>query len=194
MSDLLNWLLEQDNQIFLAINHGLSHIGLDLFFTNITDLHKVPVVKWFVFPLIIALIIWLRKKQGAFIFLGLAVSLAIADFVGGKVIKPFFARPRPSMTDLDVILRSPHFGGYSFTSNHSSNIFCAMVFLSFFFPKAKWPLLIFAFLVAFSRVYVGVHYPSDILIGGIWGGFLGYGMARLTNSLFQKLQKRGQHG
>jgi len=194
MTELLAWLHELDNQIFLSINHGMSHFGLDLLFTNITDLHKVPWFKWIVVPLLLALIIFLRKKAGVFIIFGLMLAVGLTDLIGGKLIKPYFARLRPNLTDLDVILRSPHFGGSSFTSNHASNIFCMMVFLSVFFPKARGPLLTFAFLVALSRVYVGVHYPSDVLIGAVWGGLLGYLMARGTQKVIQKYQSRGSNG
>ena len=65
-------------------------------------------------------------------------------------------------------------GGYSFPSNHSLNNFAAAFFFYKLYPNLKIPLFIAASLIALSRVYLGVHYPSDILGGAIIGSAIGY--------------------
>jgi undecaprenyl-diphosphatase len=77
-------------------------------------------------------------------------------------------------------------------SNHAANIFALAVVLSCFYDKMKVPLFSLAVVIAFSRVYVGVHYPADVLVGGLFG----YGMAWLVLTLWVILKmrelKRGQ--
>ncbi len=86
----------------------------------------------------------------------------------------------------------PKGGKFSFVSNHAANIFSAATVLTYFYSKWKNVLYTLAALVAFSRVYVGVHYPGDIFFGGLFG----YGMAWVFISLWVILKmreiKRGQ--
>jgi undecaprenyl-diphosphatase len=77
-------------------------------------------------------------------------------------------------------------GSYSFPSNHAFNNFAAATFIYRFFPKLKWALFITAVLIAVSRVYLGLHYPSDVLGGAILGSISGYFFA----SLIQWIEKR----
>ena len=77
-------------------------------------------------------------------------------------------------------------GKYGFVSSHAANIFSAAVVLSYFYPKNKKIFFTKASLVAFSRVYVGVHYPADI----IFGGLLGYGLAWAVLSMWVIIKMR----
>ena len=71
-------------------------------------------------------------------------------------------------------------------SNHAANIFAFAVILSYFYEKAKFPVFSLAFMVAFSRIYVGVHYPGDVIVGAI----LGYGIAWTILTLLVILKMR----
>lgn len=172
-------LIAFDRFLFLKINHDWTHPWLDVFFPAITDLHKNP---WLFIPVILGILgyFYFRfTKLGLVSFLVLTTTLAISDFVGAKVVKPYFGRARPPEAGLDVVLRSPHYGGLSFTSNHAANIFCAAVFLSILFPKGRWLFIGIASLVAYSRVYCGVHFPLDVLFGSLQGTLIGFASALL---------------
>lgn len=165
----MRFLQQLDWNIFYWINHGWDHPISNAFFPAITDLHKES---WF-FVLILPLLGFslYRKYQKNFWkpFFWILLAVGTCDSFAGKVIKPLVARQRPPLQVEDVILRAPHYGGNSFPSNHAANMFCLAVLLGFVFPRARIPLLIVALLVSLSRVYVGVHFPSDVFLGGIYG-------------------------
>lgn len=167
-------VLSLDRTLFLLINKEWASSWADVVFPNITDLHKTA---WFWIPFcagLLALFLSVfKKKQGLILFAAFAVTVGISDAFSSKLVKPLFERLRPTEAGLDMVLRCPHYGGASFPSTHASNMFCAALFLSFFFPKARWPLIGLAFLVAYSRVYCGVHYPMDVLFGAVQGSLIG---------------------
>ena len=74
-------------------------------------------------------------------------------------------------------------GKYGFVSSHAANIFAACTVLGFFYKKYKIQFLFIAYLISFSRVYVGVHYPADVL----FGGFLGYLLATIIITIYSIL-------
>ncbi len=138
-----------------------------------------------------ALIVLKERRRGLLILLGLSVSLLMSEGLSSSVLKPLFDRTRPCHVHDWVRLlstfcpRSP-----SFTSSHAANIFAAAFFLSFFFPRLRYLLLAVALLVGFSRIYIGVHYPSDVLGGAL----LGVGCASLVFVLWRRLmEKLGLH-
>lgn len=102
------------------------------------------------------------------------ISLAAGFILNDLILKPLVARQRPFLEDVsfcsflaEIGLKEPT--GYSFPSGHSfSSLNCAVV-LTFFFKKKGMPFLLYALLIAFSRAFVLVHYPSDILMGMIFG-------------------------
>ena len=86
------------------------------------------------------------------------------------MIKPAIARLRPSHALGDTINILIGKGGkYGFVSAHAANIFCATTILAYFYNRWKKVLLFLAISVSISRVYVGVHYPGDVLFGGLYG-------------------------
>lgn len=178
----MDWLLQLDRDLLRFINFDLGNFAFDFFFVGLTDFHKTMTFKLIFLPLIVFLAWKTKKAGGVMTVFGLAITLGANDLLCSKVIKVFFHRLRPNVAGLDVILRSAHYGGYSFASNHASNMFCFAVFLSSFYPRFRWPLFLLAGLVAFSRVYVGVHYPSDVLGGAIIGSLIGW----VGASLFKK--------
>lgn len=92
--------------------------------------------------------------------------------IGSQLIKKLVQRPRPFDSLPEAIQRCPA-GGYSFVSNHAMNIFTICTFLALVFPRARWFLFVLALAVSYSRVYCGVHYPLDVMIGGILGVLVG---------------------
>jgi undecaprenyl-diphosphatase len=87
------------------------------------------------------------------------------------VLKELFDRARPPVAGIDAVGVIP--ASASFPSGHSATAFAAAVAVGLFYPKLRRPLLLLAAVVALSRVYLGVHYASDVLVGSLLGVLLG---------------------
>lgn len=125
-------------------------------------------------------------RNGGWLVLALVCCVGVTDLTSNHAFKKRFKRLRPCNDPAlaeTVRLRLPSCGGgYSFTSSHAANHFAAAVFLiGFLGPWKRWAkpaLLGWAALVAFAQVYVGVHFPSDILGGALLGTAIGYAARR----------------
>ena len=100
-------------------------------------------------------------------------TITFADQLNSFFLKYLIVRPRPCHVLPDVHLLVGCGSGYSFPSSHAVNTFAAALVLAYFLPRWTWAFFSFAIIVAFSRVYVGVHYPSDVLGGSIVGFLCG---------------------
>jgi undecaprenyl-diphosphatase len=159
-----------DVAIFYFFNHTLACGFLDKFFSIITNVNN-----WYIAYLILLGICFFKGgRKGKIAVLGILLLILFSDQIGANVIKEIFRRIRPCnvLPDARTILGCN--GTYSFPSNHALNNFAAAFFFYKFFPKLKWLLFVTAALIAISRVYVGLHYPSDILGGAIIGSAFGY--------------------
>ena len=133
------------------------------------------------------------EKRGKITLVLLIFALALTDSICAQLLKPFFERIRPSHLDLDGLQLLVFKGGkWSMPSNHAANIFTFSVILSYFYKKYKMPLFLLAYLIAFSRVYVGVHYLGDVIIGSIFGYALGWMVLTLWVILKMRELKRRQ--
>ena len=103
-------------------------------------------------------------KKGKIVLFLLIISLGINDYICASIIKPTIARLRPSHEFLEYInLLVPRGGKWSMPSNHASNMFVLATIISTFYSKTRAGIFLIAILVSFSRVYVGVHYPMDVI-------------------------------
>lgn len=118
--------------------------------------------------------------------LTMMIAMAITYLVGNLFLKNVIARPRPCAVDNSVILKIPFPSEYSFPSGHSSNGFAGAVTIFCYYRRAGLLSLLMAALIAFSRLYFFVHYPTDIL-GGIVLGTLD---ALLAVYLVKRLEDR----
>jgi undecaprenyl-diphosphatase len=139
----------------------------------ITDLHKSKLAVSVLLPL--ALVFWFQQKRHKMWAPLLTTLLLIAsvDNFSHRILKENIQRPRPPLVEKEIQIRAPQYGGYSFPSNHAANTFAIATFLGACYPAAWFSLTLFAFIGAYSRVYVGVHYPSDVLAGALIGIFFG---------------------
>lgn len=114
------------------------------------------------------------RKMGV----GLLVCLAIEHTLCSTILKPLVARPRPFVQNPEVTMLIPKLSSYSFPSGHSASSFCAAVYLFGWNKKAGSLALIVAALIAFSRLYFYMHFPTDVLCGALLGSIIGYLGAR----------------
>jgi undecaprenyl-diphosphatase len=175
-------ILQLDYWLLAQINQRWTSSLTDFIFYWLSDLNKITGFKFIAPLLVLFFYIYRYKKQGIIKFVILLLAVGFSDWTGGR-IKHVFERARPNEnTALQVVPRTDA-GGASFYSNHSSNMMTFAVYTSEFFPAAKIPLVGLAGLVAYSRVYNGVHYPSDVLFGMIMGLVWGFLFLKLIRRL-----------
>ncbi len=162
----MNTILSLDTKLFHLINSGLDSRPLDVlmpFITRDSNFNLVIIV------LIIIILIRSKDRRGTLKSLVLLVLLVfVSDFLS-TALKGLFLRTRPCHTLDTARLLVGCSGSYSFPSGHATNIFAAMVFLSTRNKRYTAGLLVIAVSVAYSRVYVGVHYPTDVVFGALLG-------------------------
>jgi undecaprenyl-diphosphatase len=187
---VINFLIEIDTAVFYFINVSLANPFFDWFMPFITEkTHWFPV--WGV--LIIGLL-WKGGKKGRRVILLIIPVIFLSDQLSAHVIKPWIARPRPCVTLPDVHLLVGLKTSLSFPSAHAANFFAVATHFNYFYPKYRWVYFGAAFFVALSRVSIGVHYPLDIIAGGILGAacalFVIYTWRTIEKYIEQRKQKR----
>jgi len=183
------WLIDFDLGIDNFIEQNLSNPFFDKVFTFITHLGDEGIL-WIVLALIL---LCFRKTRKVGIVMGMALIFGL--IFGNITLKNIFQRPRPfdtpgALLDGDSLL-IPRPGEYSFPSGHTTSSFAAAVGIFLFNKKWGIPALVMAALIAYSRLYVYVHFPTDIL-GGILLGTLCAMLAYFlwTRCLEKPLQKK----
>lgn len=161
-------ILQLDGNILLWIQEYVRHDSMNGFWTFITSLGNAGLF-WIALSMIL-LIFPATRKAGALALLSMMLCFLITNLW----LKPLIARPRPytRVPGLEILIPRP--SDWSFPSGHSTASFAAACSYFHAAPKKRSaiPALILAAMIAFSRLYVGVHYPTDVL-GGILVGCLG---------------------
>jgi undecaprenyl-diphosphatase len=165
---VLDFLNSIDIALFYFINGTMRNSVFDVVMPFITDLNKQHLIL-----VVVALILlWMLIRGNRNVRISailLIITIVVSDQLSSSVIKYWLERPRPCFVLHDVHLLVSCGSGLSFPSSHAVNNFAGALILAFFFPRAKWWFFGFAAIVAFSRVYVGVHYPSDVIGGAVIG-------------------------
>lgn len=182
------YLLKLDYWLFDLLNQKGAFDYGNQFFPWVTDLHHTIYFKVIVVPLVLFLFITSYKKKGLFLFVFLLLAIGVSDF-SGSVIKNQVLRLRPFENAEIVATQKSAAGSKSFYSNHASSMFTFATYTAQFLPYAKIPLFIVAGCVAYSRIYNGVHYPSDVLVGSLMGLFWGYLFSILAKKILQRFKK-----
>jgi undecaprenyl-diphosphatase len=162
---LLQTLMSIDASWFHKINGQWTSGLFDQVMPWVTDIENT---KWYLLGFIA--LMFLRGGLKTFlILLGCVVAVGLTDFSASHFIKPVVNRPRPSISAPPVRLLVPIASGESFPSNHAANVFAGARFLSYYFPEFSLLMGLVALIVSYSRIYVGVHFPLDVIGGAIWG-------------------------
>lgn len=162
---------------------------LDSFWVFVTSLADKG---WF--WILLAVILLFFKKTRA-VGVTALLALILNHVLTNMILKDLFGRPRPYTVNEELVTLIKHLSSYSFPSGHTSSSFAAAFALFFMVPKKYGiPALVLAAMIGFSRMYVGVHYPTDVL-GGITVGFLSAVVAYyLVQMINRKLGERKING
>lgn len=177
-----------DQTLFLRINQDTSNAFFDSWIPWIRE-----AIMWApLYLFIIAFVLFNFRGKGGIWIIALLATVALSDIVSSQILKDAFGRLRPCNDPFMqqylrfIIKRCP--GSFSFTSSHAANHFslAMFVFITGRHIIGSWlkAIFIWAFLICFAQVYVGVHYPLDILGGTIVGISIGYVFGRLFNRQF----------
>ena len=190
----MNAINNLDHELFLFLN-GL-HVGwLDPVMTFISS-----EMGWIPFYVILLYLVF--KKLGwkglLFVVIGVVVLITCSDQLSSHVFKPVFHRFRPCHDPLiqDLVhLPNGHCGGqYGFISSHACNTFALASFITLimkrFYKKIGLLMFIWAALVSYSRIYMGVHFPGDVLCGAAVGMILGFGIGHILLMVMNKFQDK----
>ena len=169
---MLQSIINLDVKLFLFFNHTLANPVCDYIFVHITN-----GAFWIVPGIVAAVLFIIFQKKKALIILGLvAITVGVSDPVCNRLIKPHVERMRPC--NPSAHLENGRFllgrkTSRSFPSSHAMNIFAQAMLLSLFYRKKSAWFFLFALVIGFSRIYVGVHYPFDVAAGALFGMVVG---------------------
>lgn len=184
-----------DEELFLYLN-GYHQDWLDPIVDTLTGkLIWIPLYAFFIY-----LIIKHFKKGSVWILAGIGLAILMADQTASGFMKPFFERLRPCHDPRFEGLMY-NYGGcggmYGFVSSHAANTFALAIYLNLVFRrrlKGFWWLYVWAGIISYTRVYLGVHYPLDIIVGalvGLLSGWTGWFLAKKAKQAYlQRLNVR----
>ena len=181
---MLETLLNLDGGFLLFLQESVRNPILDNLMIFITSLGNGGLI-WIAAT--IALLIPKKTRKAGIMS---AVALLGSLIINNNIVKNIVQRPRPfvTFTDLQIIIPTP--SEFSFPSGHTSSSFAAAaVFYRHLPKKLGIPSVILAGLIGFSRLYVGVHYPTDVIAGVLMGILLSYLAEYLVNLFAKKLKK-----
>lgn len=174
---ILSTLNHIDTQLFLFLN-GIHSPFFDVVFQWITERYS-----WIPFYIILGVLVFIKFKWRGFILAPfIALLIIFSDQFSVLLFKDVFMRLRPchnpELANLVHTINGACGGQYGFVSSHAANTFALAIFVGFIFKKQiGWLLyfmLIWAIIVSYSRIYVGAHYPGDVLGGALLGSIISF--------------------
>ena len=192
---MLEFLLELDTKLFLFLN-GLHAPTWDIIMYEVSE-------KEFWYPfygVLILVMVWRYKWNAIATLLFIALLITLSDQISVKAFKEVFERYRPThnpqIKDLVHTVSGYRGGDFGFVSSHAANTFAMAFFTSKLFRNRyySWGIFIWAAVVSYSRIYLGVHYPLDIIGGALLGIALGYPIFLLYFWLGNRYLKKTFYG
>ncbi len=180
----MDFLFQIDYSIFEFINQDIGNPFFDVFLVFMRNMYV-----WIPLYLFLILFFVLNfKKKGILIIAIAGTTAGIADYTSSSIIKPSVQRLRPcNDKNIDSIARVNCGGGYSFPSSHATNHFALGIYFFLVFlginRLVSYAFVLWAMIISFAQVYVGVHYPLDVTAGMILGVFIGMIMYKLLRYL-----------
>ena len=177
---MLETLKLWDTNLLLLIN-GMNTHFFDGFMFTVSD--KIVWIPLYISILFVLIKCW--KKEAIWLVIALILCIVISDQISSGLIKHLVQRPRPThcedLKGLVHIVNGYSGGNYGFVSSHASNVFGFALLSSLIFRRNIYTYFIFAWAVitAYSRIYLGVHYPLDVLGGAIVGVLVAIGCYRV---------------
>lgn len=187
IEQIKNW----DTQLFVFLNGIHSPFWDNIMFWISKTNSWIPL-----YLVLVGLIIYKQRKRALLTLLFIGLLILISDQVSVHFFKNVFQRLRPCHTpelqDIVHLVKNRCGGKYGFVSSHASNTFAIAGFLSFLFRYK--PLTVFLFLwaavVSYSRIYLGVHFPLDVACGAILGFSIGYMVYRAYSFANKRVYKQ----
>lgn len=207
----MDWLIDLDKSLFYFINVSLANTVTDTLMPVLTSSKTWMPLYVFLFlylifinPLIKKRLVsplfgsyfryfFISNKDGLLLALLIAIGVILSDQISASYIKEWVGRLRPCHTLENINLLVHCGGGKSFPSSHATNNYFAAGVLSYYFPKGRILFFTFAFLIAISRVFVGVHYPIDIIAGALLGLAIAYIIVKIHKLLLKNYNPRDIH-
>ena len=175
-----------DETLFFAINHGMAGPVSDWLMVKVTE----PSTWYLPLAVLCVGLLAADRKRGLVAILAAMVAVGAGDALAHNVIKPLAGRARPCAALENVHLLVGCTSSFSFPSNHAVNSMALAGAIGWTFRPLMWGLIPVGVLVCLSRVAVGVHYPSDVVAGGILGFIMGAGVAAIVAEAFRRVEGR----
>jgi len=177
---MIDFLQSGDDAVFRFVNHTLSNGVLDALMPLASDTRGfVPLVL-----LVLVILIWKGGARGRICAVMLLLGLCVGDWLVADTIRHAVGRLRPFNRLPDARLLVGKGGSFSMPSSHALNWFSGILIAFIYYRKSIYYMLPLAVAVSFSRIYNGVHYPSDVLAGAILGAGSGAAVVWSANALW----------
>lgn len=167
MSRMLYVFYNFECLLFQQVNRHFNNRVLNLFFRSITQLGGARITIGSTLILVL-----LSTSSSRLVAISSALALS-ASHLPVHFAKQLFPRKRPYMTLEKIMVPDNPLQDHSFPSGHTTAIFSVVIPYSLYMPQLSFVLIPLAICVGISRIYLGLHYPSDVIAGGILGSFIG---------------------